>query len=197
MNTVRYSTKTTATLIAFPLAIMLLSVLINEIAGHQFFETFHVNILLSKREYMLSPIYLIPQKIGFWSMIAVSIEYAILKDRHGIKILSAFTNPIVFMVIMTVVMLLPFSNFTQLWAVYFLLLLVFIYRSFTKLYTGDGIKSRPIPFIKNLSNHTIKNNPVDYYVILVTKIFLLVLLIALFILTIVYCATGWDSLIAL
>ena len=137
---------------------------------------------------MLEPAFRIIQSISFWSLLIVSVEYAIISDCSGFKVLRAFAVPLTISVIVAVAALIPEIRFHWFWAGYFILLIFGIKSSFKKLSSLNGSTNKLFPFIKELGKKSsIQGNSIDYYVIYVTKVLLLTLFVALVLSLTIFC----------
>ena len=119
MNTVKHSAKTTATLIIFILGLVALAKWCDTIP-HE--AVYFVQRTLSN-QIMLEPAFRIIQSISFWSLLIVSVEYAIISDCSGFKVFRAFAVPLTISVIVAVAALIPEIRFHWFWAGYFILLI--------------------------------------------------------------------------
>ena len=184
MNTVRHSTKTTATLIIFILGLVALAKWCDTIP-HE--AVYYVQRTLSN-QIMLEPAFRIIQSISFWSLLIVSVEYAIISDCSGFKVFRAFAVPLTISVIVAVAALIPEIRFHWFWAGYFILLIFGIKSSFKKLSSLNGSTNKLFSFIKELGKKSsIQGNSIDYYVIYVTKVLLLALFVALVLSLTIFC----------
>ena len=184
MNTVKHSAKTTATLIIFILGLVALAKWCDTIP-HE--AVYYVQRTLSN-QIMLEPAFRIIQSISFWSLLIVSVEYAIISDCSGFKVFRAFAVPLTISVIVAVAALIPEIRFHWFWAGYFILLIFGIKSSFKKLSSLNGSTNKLFPFIKELGKKSsIQGNSIDYYVIYVTKVLLLALFVALVLSLIIFC----------
>lgn len=184
MNTVKHSAKTTATLIIFILGLVALAKWCDTIP-HE--AVYFVQRALSN-QIMLEPAFRIIQSISFWSLLIVSVEYAIISDCSGFKVFRAFAVPLTISVIVAVAALIPEIRFHWFWAGYFILLIFGIKSSFKKLSSLNGSTNKLFPFIKELGKKSsIQGNSIDYYVIYVTKVLLLALFVALVLSLTIFC----------
>ena len=184
MNTVRHSAKTTATLIIFILGLVALAKWCDTIP-HE--AVYYVQRTFSN-QVMLEPAFRIIQSISFWSLLIVSVEYAIISDCSGFKVLRAFAVPLTISVIVAVAALIPEIRFHWFWAGYFILLIFGIKSSFKKLSSLNGSTNKLFSFIKELGKKSsIQGNSIDYYVIYVTKVLLLALFVALVLSLTIFC----------
>lgn len=184
MNTVRHSAKTTATLIIFILGLVALAKWCDTIP-HE--AVYFVQRTLSN-QIMLEPAFRIIQSISFWSLLIVSVEYAIISDCSGFKVFRAFAVPLTISVIVAVAALIPEIRFHWFWAGYFILLIFGIKSSFKKLSSLNGSTNKLFSFIKELGKKSsIQGNSIDYYVIYVTKVLLLALFVALVLSLTIFC----------
>lgn len=184
MNTVKHSAKTTATLIIFILGLVALAKWCDTIP-HE--AVYFVQRTLSN-QIMLEPAFRIIQSISFWSLLIVSVEYAIISDCSGFKVFRAFAVPLTISVIVAVAALIPEIRFHWFWAGYFILLIFGIKSSFKKLSSLNGSTNKLFPFIKELGKKSsIQGNSIDYYVIYVTKVLLLALFVALVLSLTIFC----------
>lgn len=184
MNTVKHSAKTTATLIIFILGLVALAKWCDTIP-HE--AVYFVQRTLSN-QIILEPAFRIIQSISFWSLLIVSVEYAIISDCSGFKVFRAFAVPLTISVIVAVAALIPEIRFHWFWAGYFILLIFGIKSSFKKLSSLNGSTNKLFSFIKELSKKSsIQGNSIDYYVIYVTKVLLLALFVALVLSLTIFC----------
>ena len=184
MNTVKHSAKTTATLIIFILGLVALAKWCDTIP-HE--AVYFVQRTLSN-QIMLEPAFRIIQSISFWSLLIVSVEYAIISDCSGFKVFRAFAVPLTISVIVAVAALIPEIRFHWFWAGYFILLIFGIKSSFKKLSSLNGSTNKLFPFIKEFGKKSsIQGNSIDYYVIYVTKVLLLALFVALVLSLTIFC----------
>lgn len=184
MNTVKHSAKTTATLIIFILGLVALAKWCDTIP-HE--AVYYVQRTLSN-QIMLEPAFRIIQSISFWSLLIVSVEYAIISDCSGFKVFRAFAVPLIISVIVAVAALIPEIRFHWFWAGYFILMIFGIKSSFKKLSSLNGSTNKLFPFIKELGKKSsIQGNSIDYYVIYVTKVLLLALFVALVLSLTIFC----------
>ena len=184
MNTVKHSAKTTATLIIFILGLVALANWCDTIP-HE--AVYFVQRTLSN-QIMLEPAFRIIQSISFWSLLIVSVEYAIISDCSGFKVFRAFAVPLTISVIVAVAALIPEIRFHWFWAGYFILLIFGIKSSFKKLSSLNGSTNKLFSFIKELGKKSsIQGNSIDYYVIYVTKVLLLALFVALVLSLTIFC----------
>lgn len=184
MNTVKHSAKTTATLIIFILGLVALAKWCDTIP-HE--AVYYVQRTLIN-QIMLEPAFRIIQSISFWSLLIVSVEYAIISDCSGFKVFRAFAVPLTISVIVAVAALIPEIRFHWFWAGYFILLIFGIKSSFKKLSSLNGSTNKLFPFIKELGKKSsIQGNSIDYYVIYVTKVLLLALFVALVLSLTIFC----------
>lgn len=184
MNTVKHSAKTTATLIIFILGLVALTKWCNTIP-HE--VVYHIQRTLSN-QFMLEPAFRFVQSISFWSLLIVSVEYAIISDCSGFKVFRAFAVPLTISVIVAVAALIPEIRFHWFWAGYFILLIFGIKSSFKKLSSLNGSTNKLFSFIKELGKKSsIQGNSIDYYVIYVTKVLLLALFVALVLSLTIFC----------
>ena len=184
MNTVKHSAKTTATLIIFILGLVALAKWCDTIP-HE--AVYYVQRTLSN-QIMLEPAFRIIQSISFWSLLIVSVEYAIISDCSGFKVFRAFAVPLTISVIVAVAALIPEIRFHWFWAGYFILLIFGIKSSFKKLSSLNGSTNKLFSFIKELGKKSsIQGNSIDYYVIYVTKVLLLALFVALVLSLTIFC----------
>lgn len=184
MNTVKHSAKTTATLIIFILGLVALAKWCDTIP-HE--AVYYVQRTLSN-QIMLEPAFRIIQSISFWSLLIVSVEYAIISDCSGFKVFRAFAVPLTISVIVAVAALIPEIRFHWFWAGYFILLIFGIKNSFKKLSSLNGSTNKLFSFIKELGKKSsIQGNSIDYYVIYVTKVLLLALFVALVLSLTIFC----------
>ena len=184
MNTVKHSAKTTATLIIFILGLVALAKWCDTIP-HE--AVYFVQRTLSN-QIMLEPAFRIIQSISFWSLLIVSVEYAIISDCSGFKVFRAFAVPLTISVIVAVAALIPEIRFHWFWAGYFILLIFGIKSSFKKLSSLNGSTNKLFPFIKELGKKSsIQGNSIDYYVIYVTKKKILALFVALVLSLTIFC----------
>lgn len=184
MNTVKHSAKTTATLIIFILGLVALTKWCDTIP-HE--AVYYVQRTLSN-QIMLEPAFRIIQSISFWSLLIVSVEYAIISNCSGFKVLQAFAVPLTISVIVAVAALIPEIKFHWFWGGYFILLIFGIKSSFKKLSSLNGSTNKLFPFIKELGKKSsIQGNSIDYYVIYVTKVLLLALFVALVLSLTIFC----------
>ena len=184
MNTVKHSAKTTATLIIFILGLVALAKWCDTIP-HE--AVYFVQRTLSN-QIMLEPAFRIIQSISFWSLLIVSVEYAIISDCSGFKVFRAFAVPLTISVIVAVAALIPEIRFHWFWAGYFILLIFGIKSSFKKLSSLNGSTNKLFSFIKELGKKSsIQGNSIDYYVIYVTKVLLLTLFVALVLSLTIFC----------
>lgn len=191
MNTVKHSAKTTATLIIFILGLVALANWCDTIP-HE--AVYFVQRTLSN-QIMLEPAFRIIQSISFWSLLIVSVEYAIISDCSGFKVFRAFAVPLTISVIVAVAALIPEIRFHWFWAGYFILLIFGIKSSFKKLSSLNGSTNKLFPFIKELGKKSsIQGNSIDYYVIYVTKVLLLALFVALVLSLTIFCVINRNKL---
>ena len=184
MNTVKHSAKTTATLIIFILGLVALANWCDTIP-HE--AVYYVQRTLSN-QIMLEPAFRIIQSISFWSLLIVSVAYAIISDCSGFKVFRAFAVPLTISVIVAVAALIPEIRFHWFWAGYFILLIFGIKSSFKKLSSLNGSTNKLFSFIKELGKKSsIQGNSIDYYVIYVTKVLLLALFVALVLSLTIFC----------
>lgn len=184
MNTVKHSAKTTATLIIFILGLVALAKWCDTIP-HE--AVYFVQRTLSN-QIILEPAFRIIQSISFWSLLIVSVEYAIISDCSGFKVFRAFAVPLTISVIVAVAALIPEIRFHWFWAGYFILLIFGIKSSFKKLSSLNGSTNKLFSFIKELGKKSsIQGNSIDYYVIYVTKVLLLALFVALVLSLTIFC----------
>lgn len=176
MNTVKQSAKITATLIIFILGLAALTKWCDTIP-HE--AVYYIQRTLNN-QIMLEPTFKFIQSISFWSLLIVSLEYAVLNSCSGFKVLQAFAIPLTVSVITAIAALIPEIRFHWFWAGYFILLIFGIKSSFKKVSALNGSTNKLFPFIKEISKKSsIKGNAIDYYVVYVTKVLLLVLFAAL------------------
>lgn len=190
MNTVKHSAKTTATLIIFILGLVALAKWCDTIP--------HEAVYLVQRalgnQIMLEPAFRIIQSISFWSLLIVSVEYAIISDCSGLKVFRAFAVPLTISVIVAVAALIPEIRFHWFWAGYSILLIFGIKSSFKRLSSFNGSTNKLFSFIKELGKKSsIQGNSIDYYVIYVTKVLLLALFMALMLTLTIFCLTNRYS----
>lgn len=191
MNTVKHSAKTTATLIIFILGLVALANWCDTIP-HE--AVYYVQRTLSN-QIMLEPAFRIIQSISFWSLLIVSVEYAIISDCSGFKVFRAFAVPLTISVIVAVAALIPEIRFHWFWAGYFMLLIFGIKNSFKKLSSLNGSTNKLFSFIKELGKKSsIQGNSIDYYVIYVTKVLLLTLFVALVLSLTIFCVINRNKL---
>lgn len=191
MNTVKHSAKTTATLIIFILGLVALAKWCDTIP-HE--AVYFVQRTLSN-QIMLEPAFRIIQSISFWSLLIVSVEYAIISDCSGFKVFRAFAVPLTISVIVAVAALIPEIRFHWFWAGYFMLLIFGIKNSFKKLSSLNGSTNKLFSFIKELGKKSsIQGNSIDYYVIYVTKVLLLTLFVALVLSLTIFCVINRNKL---
>ena len=191
MNTVKHSAKTTATLIIFILGLVALAKWCDTIP-HE--AVYFVQRTLSN-QIMLEPAFRIIQSISFWSLLIVSVEYAIISDCSGFKVFRAFAVPLTISVIVAVAALIPEIRFHWFWAGYFILLIFGIKSSFKKLSSLNGSTNKLFSFIKELGKKSsIQGNSIDYYVIYVTKVLLLTLFVALVLSLTIFCVINRNKL---
>lgn len=191
MNTVKHSAKTTATLIIFILGLVALTKWCNTIP-HE--VVYHIQRTLSN-QFMLEPAFRFVQSISFWSLLIVSVEYAIISDCSGFKVFRASAVPLTISVIVAVAALIPEIRFHWFWAGYFILLIFGIKSSFRKLSSLNGSTNKLFSFIKELGKKSsVQGNSIDFYVIYITKVLLLVLFVALVLSLTIFCVINRDKL---
>ncbi len=190
MNTVKHSAKTTATLIIFILGLVALTKWCNTIP-HE--VVYHIQHTLSN-QFMLEPAFRFTQNISFWSLLIVSVEYAIISNCSGFKVLQAFAIPLTISVIVAIAALIPEISFPWFWAGYFILLILGIKSSVKKLSSLNGSTNKLFSFIKELSKKPIiEGNAIDYYVVYVTKVLLSALFVVLVLSLTIFCVINRYS----
>ncbi len=184
MNTVKYSAKTTATLIVFALGLVALTKWCNTIP-HE--AIYYIRRTLNSR-FMLEPTFRTVQSISFWSLLIVSVEYAVINNCFGFKVFQAFAIPLTISVIATIATLISEIPFHWYWAGYFVLLIFGVKSSFTKLSSINKSNSKLVSFASELRNKpSIEGDPIDFYVVYLTKALLLPLFVALVLSLIIFC----------
>lgn len=190
MNTVKHSAKTTATLIIFILGLVALTKWCNTIP-HE--VVYHIQRTLSN-QFMLEPAFRFVQNMSFWSLLIVSVEYAIISNCSGFKVLQAFAIPLTISVIVAIAALIPEISFPWFWAGYFILLIFGIKSSVKKLSSLNGSTNKLFSFIKELSKKpSIEGNAIDYYVVYVTKVLLSALFVVLVLSLTIFCVINRYS----
>lgn len=190
MNTVKHSTKTTATLIIFILSLVALTKWCYTIP-HE--AVYHIQRTLNN-QFMLEPIFRIVQNIGFWSLLVVSGMYAIINNCSGFKVLQAFAIPLTISVIVAIATLIPEISFHWFWAGYFILLILGIKSSFKKLSSLNGSTNKLFSFIKEIGKKpSIEGNAIDYYVVYVIKVLLFALFVVLVLSLTIFCVINRYS----
>ena len=190
MNTVKHSAKTTATLIIFILGLVALTKWCDTIP-HE--AVYHIQHTLNN-QFMLEPAFRIIQSISFWSLLVVSVMYAIISDCSGFKMLQAFAIPLTISVIVAIAAFIPEISFHWFWAGYFILLIFGIKGSFKKLSSLNGSTNKLFPFIKEVGKKpSIEGNTIDYYVVYTAKVLLLALFVGLVLSLTIFCVINRYS----
>lgn len=70
---------------------------------------------------MLEPAFRAVQSICFWSLLVVSVEYAVINNCFEFKVFQAFAIPLTISVIAAIATLIPEIPFHWYWAGYFVL----------------------------------------------------------------------------
>lgn len=190
MNTVKHSAKTTATLIIFILGLVALTKWYDTIP-HE--AVYHIQRTLNN-QFMLEPAFRIIQSISFWSLLIVSVMYAIISNCSGFRVLQAFSIPLTISLIVAIAALIPEISFHWFWAGYFILLILGIKSSFKKLSSLNGSTNELLSFIKEIGKkQSIEGNTTDYYVVYVAKVLLLALFVALVLSLTIFCVINRYS----
>lgn len=191
MNTVKHSAKTTATLIVFVLSLVVLTKWYDTVP-HE--AIYYIQRTFNSR-FMLEPAFRTVQNICFWSLLVVSVEYAVINNCFGFKVFQAFAIPLTISVIAAIATLIPAIPFYWYWAGYFVLLIFGVKSSFTKLSSINKSNSKLFSFASELrSKPSIEGNRIDFYVVYVTKVLLLTLFVALILSLIIFCVINRYSL---
>ncbi len=186
MDTVKHSAKTAATLIVFVFGLVVLTKWFDTVPHEAIYS---IQQTLDSR-FTLEPAFRIVPSICFWSLLIVSVEYAIMCDCFGFKVFQAFAIPLTISVIAVIATFIPEIPFQWYWAGYFVLLIIGVERSFTKLSSANNSNRKLFSFASELRNKpNIVGNHIDFYVVYVTKVLLLTLLVVLVLSFIVFCAT--------
>ena len=171
MNTVRNSAKTSFSILAFGLLLMLLVEMCNSSSN----ERIQRIIYLFNSSYMCEPVFRTIQKIGFWSMFIVSIELAVLHECAWLGVITAFVTPLLVFALMAGAAQIMEIN-EWIWIVYFILLLFGVRSSFRKLTyeCGDTNASTRLRYVfsERAVNKSNSVNTFDWYVVHITKIIL-------------------------
>ncbi len=190
MNTVKHSAKTTATLIIFILGLVALTKWCDTIP-HE--AVYHIQHTLNN-QLMLEPAFRIIQSMSFWSLLIVSVVYAIINNCSGFKVFQAFAIPLTITVIVAIAALIPEISFHWFWAGYFILLIFGTKSSFKKLSTLNGSTNKLFTFIKEIGKKpSIEGNAIDYYVVYAAKVLLLALFVALVLSLTIFCVINRHS----
>lgn len=190
MNTVKYSAKTTATLIIFILSLAALTKWCDTIP-HE--AVYHIQRTLNN-QFMLGPAFRIIQSMSFWNLLIVSGVYAIIGNCSGLKVFQAFAIPLTISVIVAIAALIPEISFHWFWAGYFILLIFGIKSSFKKLSSLNGSTNKLCPFIKEIGKKpSIEGNAIDYYVVYVMKVLLFALFVVLVLSLTLFCVINRYS----
>ena len=190
MNTVKHSAKTTATLIVFVLGLVVLTKWCDTVP-HE--AIYYIQRTLNSR-FMLEPAFRAVQSICFWSLLVVSVEYAVINNCFEFKVFQAFAIPLSISVIAAIATLIPEIPFHWYWAGYFVLLILGVKSSFTKLSSINRSNSKLFSFASELRNKpNIEGNHIDFYVVHGTKVLLLTLFVALVLSLIIFCVINWYS----
>ena len=190
MNTVKHSAKTTATLIIFILGLLALTKWCDTIP-HE--AVYHIQHTLNN-QFMLEPAFRIIQSMSFWSLLIVSVVYAIINNCSGFKVFQAFAIPLTITVIVAIAALIPEISFHWFWAGYFVLLIFGTKSSFKKLSTLNGSTNKLFTFIKEIGKKpSIQGNAIDYYLVFATKVLLLTLFVVLALSLTIFCVINRHS----
>lgn len=190
MNTVKHSAKTTATLIVFVLGLVVLTKWCDTVP-HE--AIYYIQRTLNSR-FMLEPAFRVVQSICFWSLLVVSVEYAVINNCFGLKVFQAFAIPLTISVIAAIATLIPEIPYHWYWAGYFVLLIFGVKSSFMKLSSINKSNSKLFSFANELRNKpNIEGNHIDFYVVYVTKVLLLTLFVALVLSLIIFCVMNRYS----
>lgn len=192
MNTVQRSAKTTATLIIFILGLVALTKWCDTIP-HE--AIYYIRRTLNN-QIMLEPPFKFIQRISFWSLLIVSVEYAVLNGCSGFKVFQAFAIPLTISVITAIAALIPEIRFHWFWAGYFLLLIFGINSSFKKLSSLNGSTNKLFSFIKEIGKSpSIEGNAIDYYFVYVMKVLLFALFMVLVLSLTIFCVINRYSFV--
>lgn len=184
MNTVKHTSKTTATLIVFILGLVALTKWCDTLPDQVINNIQHI----LNTKVMLEPFFAVVQSVSFWILLIVSVVYAIMEGCSGFKVFRAFSVPITISIIAIIGTFIPGIGFHWFWTGYFVLLILGIKNAFKKMSSLNKSDDKIIPFAKGLGKRpNIEGNAVDFYVVYVTKILLLVLFIVIILSLIVYC----------
>lgn len=192
MNTVKQSAKITATLIIFILGLVALTKWCDTIPNE---AIYYIQRALNN-QIMLEPAFKFIQRISFWSLLIVSVEYAVLNGCSGFKVFQAFAIPLTISVITAIAALIPEIRFHWFWAGYFLLLIFGIDSSFKKLSSLNGSTNKLFSFIKEIGKSpSIEGNAIDYYVVYVMKVLLFALFMVLVLSLTIFCVINRYSFV--
>lgn len=190
MNTVKHSAKTTITLIVCVLGLVALTKWCDTMPYE---AIYHIQRTLNSR-LMLEPALESVQSICFWSLLVVSVEYAVINDCFGFKVFQAFAIPLTISVIAAIATLISEIPFHWYWAGYFVLLIFGVKSSFAKLSSINMSNSKLVSFARELRNKpNIEGNHIDFYVVYVTKVLLLVLFFVLVLSLVLFCVVNRNS----
>ena len=118
----------------------------------------------------------------------------VINNCFEFKVFQAFAIPLTISVIAAIATLIPEIPFHWYWAGYFVLLILGVKSSFTKLSSINRSNSKLFSFASELRNKpNIEGNHIDFYVVHVTKVLLLTLFVALVLSLIIFCVINWYS----